>query len=53
MLGVYGQSIFIDPALRPVIVHTGAHDTADAGGIRLGRERDVFWRGAVRHYGEW
>lgn len=53
LLGVYGQSIFIDPEQRLVIVQTGANATAEAGRTSLGRERIAFWRGVVRHYGEW
>ncbi len=53
MLGVYGQSIFIDPGQRLVIVQTGANRTPDAGQTSLARERDAFWRGVVRHYGAW
>jgi CubicO group peptidase (beta-lactamase class C family) len=50
MLGVYGQSLFVDPGQRLVIVQTGANATAEAGGTSLGRERDAFWRGVMRYY---
>ena len=50
MLGVHGQSIFIDPGLRLVIVQTGANATAEASGTSLGRERDGFWRGVMRFH---
>ena len=50
MLGVYGQSIFVDPALHLVIVQTGANATAEASGSSLAHERDAFWRGIVRYY---
>ena len=50
MLGVYGQSIFVDPALRLVIVMTAANATAQAGDTTLARERDAFWRGVMRYY---
>jgi CubicO group peptidase (beta-lactamase class C family) len=50
MLGVYGQSMFVDPGRRLVIVQTGANATPDAGGTSLGRERDAFWRGVTRYY---
>ncbi|MFO1424950.1 MAG: serine hydrolase [Candidatus Competibacteraceae bacterium] len=53
MLGVYGQSLFVDPGQHLVIVQTAANATAEAGGTSLGRERDAFWRGVVRYYGEW
>ena len=53
MLGVYGQSIFVDPELKLVIVQTGANATAEAGKSTLGADRDNFWRGVVRFYGKW
>ena len=53
MIGVYGQSLFVDPGRRLVIVQTGANATADAGGTSLARERDAFWRGVVGYYGAW
>jgi CubicO group peptidase (beta-lactamase class C family) len=53
MLGVYGQSMYVDPALKLVMVQTGANATAEAGQTSLGKDRDEFWRGAVRHYGKW
>jgi CubicO group peptidase (beta-lactamase class C family) len=53
MLGVYGQSIFVDPGLKLVVVQTSANATAQAGESSLGDERDRFWRGVVRFYGQW
>jgi CubicO group peptidase (beta-lactamase class C family) len=53
MLGVYGQSIYVDPELRLVMVQTGANATAEAGNTSLGADRDEFWRGVVRFYGKW
>jgi CubicO group peptidase (beta-lactamase class C family) len=53
MLGVYGQSIFVDPALKLVVVQTGANATAEAGHTTLGADRDAFWRGVVRFWGKW
>lgn len=50
MLGVYGQSIFVDPALKLVVVQTGVNATADAGDTSLARERLAFWRGVLAHY---
>ena len=50
MLGVYGQSMFVDPGQRLVIVQTGANATPDAGGTSLGREREAFWRGVMRYH---
>jgi CubicO group peptidase (beta-lactamase class C family) len=52
LLGVYGQSIFVDPALKLVIVQAGANATAEAGSTSLARERDAFWRGVLRYYGK-
>ncbi len=53
MLGVYGQSIYVDPGLRLVMVQAGANATAEAGNSSLGADRDEFWRGVVRFYGNW
>jgi CubicO group peptidase (beta-lactamase class C family) len=53
LLGVYGQSIFVDPGPRLVMVQAGANATAEAGKTSLARERNAFWRGVVRRYGEW
>lgn len=53
MLGVYGQSVFVDPGLKLVMVQTGANATPEAGKTTLASDRDRFWRGVVRHYGEW
>jgi CubicO group peptidase (beta-lactamase class C family) len=53
LLGVYGQSIYIDPGQRLVMVQTGANATAEAGGTTLGRDRLEFWRGVVGYYGKW
>lgn len=53
MLGVYGQMIFVDPALKLVMVQTAANATARAGATTLGRDADAFWRGVVRQYGQW
>jgi CubicO group peptidase (beta-lactamase class C family) len=50
MLGVYGQSIFIDPALKLVVVQTGVNATAEAGDTSLARERLAFWRGVLAQY---
>jgi len=55
LLGVYGQAIYVDPALKLVMVHTavGKEATGDASGNHLGAERDALWRGVVAHYGRW
>jgi CubicO group peptidase (beta-lactamase class C family) len=53
LLGVYGQSIFVDPELKLVIVQCAANATAEAGKNSLGPERQAFWNGVVRFYGKW
>jgi CubicO group peptidase (beta-lactamase class C family) len=53
LLGVYGQSILVDPGLKLVIVQTGANATAEAGKNSLGPDRQAFWRGVVSFYGQW
>jgi CubicO group peptidase (beta-lactamase class C family) len=53
MVGVYGQSIYVDPGLKLVMVQTGANATAEAGKTSLGADRDAFWRGVVAFYGAW
>jgi CubicO group peptidase (beta-lactamase class C family) len=53
LLGIYGQSIFIDPELKLVLVITAAARTASVGKEPLGRERDALWRGVIRKYGSW
>ena len=50
MLGVFGQSIFVDPEIKLVIVQTAANATAEAGDSSLGKERESFWRGVLRYY---
>jgi CubicO group peptidase (beta-lactamase class C family) len=53
--GVYGQAIFVDPALNLVVVHTavGKDASGDASGNHLGAERDALLRGIVAAYGDW
>ena len=53
LLGVYGQSIYVDPALKLVMVQTAANATAQAGATTLAGDRLAFWRGVVRYYGKW
>jgi len=50
MIGVFGQSIFVDPDIKLVIVQTAANATPEAGDTSLGRERESFWRGILRYY---
>ena len=51
LLGVFGQMIFVDPALKLVLVHTAANSAAKSGQTSMAREADALWRGVVRHYG--
>ena len=53
LLGVYGQSIFVDPEQKLVMVITAAAKHASVGKEPLARERDALWRGFVGHYGTW
>ena len=53
LLGVYGQSIFVDPELRLVMVITAAAKNASVGKEPFGAERDALWRGVVAKYGTW
>jgi len=55
LLGVYGQAIFVDPALGLVVVHmaVGKDASGDASGTHLGAERDALLRGIVATYGTW
>jgi CubicO group peptidase (beta-lactamase class C family) len=53
LLGVYGQSIFVDPELKLVLVLTSVAKNASVGKETLARERDALWRGLVARYGAW
>lgn len=53
LLGVYGQSIFVDPELKLVMVVTAAAKNANVGKEPFARERDALWRGVVARYGSW
>jgi CubicO group peptidase (beta-lactamase class C family) len=53
LLGVYGQSIFVDPGLKLVMVITAAAKTASVGKESLAVERDVVWRALVLKFGSW
>jgi CubicO group peptidase (beta-lactamase class C family) len=53
LLGVYGQSIFVDPELKLVMVMTAVAKNASVGKESLARERDAVWRGLIRQYGNW
>lgn len=51
LLGIYGQSIFVDPALKLVMVQTGVAKTPSGDETKLSEERFVFWANLVKHYG--
>ena len=51
LLGVYGQAIYVDPALKLVMVHMAAAKNATVGKETMGAERNALWQGLVRHYG--
>jgi CubicO group peptidase (beta-lactamase class C family) len=53
LLGVYGQSIFVDPGLKLVMVITGVAKTANVGKQPFARERAAVWAALVRKYGAW
>lgn len=53
LLGVYGQSIFVDPELKLVMVITAAAKNASVGKESLAMERSALWRGLVGRYGSW
>jgi CubicO group peptidase (beta-lactamase class C family) len=53
LLGIYGQSIFVDPELRLVMVITAAAKNASVAKESLAAERDAVWRGLIRKYGSW
>jgi CubicO group peptidase (beta-lactamase class C family) len=53
LIGVYGQSIFVDPEAKLVIVQCAANATAEAGKNSLGPDRQAFWNGVVSFYGKW
>ena len=53
MLGVYGQSVFVDPELKLVMVVTAAAKNASVGKESFAIERDAVWRGIVGKYGSW
>lgn len=53
LLGVYGQSIFVDPELKLVMVVTAVAKNASVGKESFATERDAVWRGIVAKYGSW
>jgi len=54
LLGVYGQSIFVDPGTRLALVITAAQKDAVSASDGFGAERDALWRGILgRHGAKW
>ena len=53
LLGVFGQSIFVDPQLRLALVITAAQRDPVSVNDGFGEERDWLWRNLVNRYGSW
>lgn len=53
MRGVYGQTIYVDPALKLVLVHTAVAKTASIGNQPMGAELGALWFGLVTAFGPW
>lgn len=53
LLGVYGQAIYVDPALKLVLVHTAVARNADTGQESMGPELGALWYALVSRYGRW
>ena len=53
LLGVYGQSIFVDPQLKLVMVITAAARNPSVSKDSLAAERDAVWRGLISNFGSW
>ena len=51
MIGVRGQVVFVDPALRLVLVQTAVWQSAGDRAARA--ELLALWRGVVERYGSW
>ena len=48
-----GQSIFVDPERKLVMVVTAAARNASVGKELFAAERSALWRGLVGKYGSW
>ena len=53
LLGVFGQSIFVDPQLRLALVITAVQRDPTSISDGYGAERGALWRSLVGHYGSW
>ncbi|HMH54064.1 MAG TPA: serine hydrolase [Candidatus Acidoferrum sp.] len=51
--GVYGQSIYVDPELKLVLVHTAVAKTPSIGNQPMGAELGALWLGLVNAFGRW
>lgn len=51
LLGVYGQSIFVDPGSKLALIITAAQKDATSSGDQFGAERDALWRGILARHG--
>jgi len=50
MRGVYGQSIYVDPELKLLLVHTAVASTASIGNQLMGAELGALWGGLVKTF---
>jgi CubicO group peptidase (beta-lactamase class C family) len=53
LLGVFGQSIFVDPQLRLALIITAVQNDPVSISDGFGVERGALWRGIVGRYGTW
>lgn len=54
LLGVHGQSIFVDPSTRSALVITAVQNEPDSSRDGFGHEREELWRGILgQHGGTW
>jgi CubicO group peptidase (beta-lactamase class C family) len=53
LLGVHGQSIFVDPELKLVMVVTAVTRNASVVKESFAAERGAVWRGLVGKFGSW
>jgi CubicO group peptidase (beta-lactamase class C family) len=51
LMGVYGQSIFVDPASKLVLVQTAVAKRARNGREPMGQELNALWKALESHYG--
>jgi CubicO group peptidase (beta-lactamase class C family) len=51
LLGVFGQSIFVDPGTRLALIITAAQKDATGRTDGFPAERDALWRGILSHHG--